>query len=181
MKRINEIFYSVQGEGYYTGTPAVFVRFSGCNLQCDFCDTEHNGNTLMSNEEIVEAVCSYPAVHVVLTGGEPGLQIDPSLVSLLKEAGKFLQIETNGTIALPEGIDWVTCSPKTEGDLSVKRIDELKVVYTGQDISGYRKIPAKVYMLQPCSCENTDEVVEYVKANPGWRLSLQTHKLISIR
>ena len=91
--RINEIFYSLQGEGYWTGTPAVFVRFSGCNLKCGFCDTEHGGFVDMSEEEIVAAVNSFPARHVVLTGGEPALQISVSLLSRLKGYGNMCRLK----------------------------------------------------------------------------------------
>lgn len=97
MRKINEIFYSLQGEGYHTGTPAIFVRFSGCNLKCDFCDTQHEEGTMMTDEEIITEVKKYPAVTVVLTGGEPSLWIDDQLIDLLHQAGKYVTIETNGT------------------------------------------------------------------------------------
>lgn len=180
MRKINEIFYSLQGEGHHTGTPAVFVRFSGCNLKCDFCDTAHQSGVEMSDEAIVEAVSAYPCRMVILTGGEPGLWIDDALIEALHRAGKYIAIETNGTQVLPEGIDWVTCSPKEGAPLHVRRIDEVKVVYTGQDVTPYLYLPAKEHFLQPCSCRNTEEVVAYIKAHPQWRLSLQTHKLIHI-
>lgn len=111
MKKINEIFYSLQGEGFHVGTPAVFVRFSGCNLECEFCDTRHEEGVMMSDEEILEQVCQYPCKTVILTGGEPGLWVDEDLVAALHKAGKYVCIETNGTCVLPESIDWVTCSP----------------------------------------------------------------------
>lgn len=180
MKRINEIFYSLQGEGYHTGTPAIFVRFSGCNLRCDFCDTSHEEGILMTDEEIIRKVCDYPSQVVILTGGEPSLWIDETLISLLHAAGKYICIETNGTRALPESIDWITCSPKEGFPIVLQRIDEVKVVYTGQDVSQYTSIPARYHFLQPCSCRNTKEVVEYILHHPEWRLSLQTHKLIHI-
>ena len=180
MRKINEIFYSLQGEGHHTGTPAVFVRFSGCNLKCDFCDTAHQSGVEMSDEAIVEAVSAYPCRMVILTGGEPGLWIDDALIEALHRAGKYIAIETNGTQVLPEGIDWVTCSPKEGAPLHVRRIDEVKVVYTGQDVAPYLSLPAQDHFLQPCSCRNTEEVVAYIKAHPQWRLSLQTHKLIHI-
>lgn len=180
MRKINEIFYSLQGEGFHTGTPAVFVRFSGCNLKCSFCDTQHEEGVLLSDEEIIAQVNSYPCRMVILTGGEPGLWIDEQLIEKLHEAGKYVAIETNGTCVLPENIDWVTCSPKG-APLKVKRIDEVKVVYQGQDVSPYLELPARQHFLQPCSCQNTEEVIEYIKAHPQWRLSLQTHKLIDIR
>lgn len=180
MKKINEIFYSLQGEGYHTGTAAVFVRFSGCNLHCSFCDTQHTSGEWMTDEAIVEAVNKFPAPTVILTGGEPGLWVDDALVEALHTAGKYICIETNGTRQLPAGIDWVTCSPKENAPLEITKIDEVKVVYTAQDISVYEQLPASRFYLQPCSCSNTTEVVEYIKVHPLWRLSLQTHKLIDI-
>lgn len=190
--RINEIFYSLQGEGYFTGTPAVFLRMSGCNLKCSFCDTDHEDYTEMSPVQIAEALRAYPARHVVITGGEPSLQLDQMLVDLLHDEGWFIQIETNGTNQLPEEIDWVTCSPKPgpTGEITVRlrHIDELKVVYEGQDVESIaNSIPAMHYFLQPCSSQrypggsNTADTVAYILTHPHWRLSLQTHKLIDIQ
>lgn len=181
MKKINEIFYSLQGEGFHTGTPAVFVRFSGCNLRCGFCDTRYETGVEMSDEEILAEVQQYPCRMVILTGGEPGLWVDEALVDALHRIGKYVCIETNGTQVLPENIDWVTCSPKEGGLLRLKRIDEVKVVYVGQDVSPYLALPASQHFLQPCSCQNTEEVVAYIQEHPQWRLSLQTHKLIHIQ
>mgnify|MGYP002624515790 CR=1 FL=1 len=195
MYKINEIFYSLQGEGANTGTAAVFVRFSGCNLQCEFCDTDHAEGKLMTALDIVDAVARYTAAPlVVLTGGEPALFIDNDLVSLLHGTGKTVAIETNGTSFLPVGIDWVTLSPKTgvEGGelkpLILSRCNELKVVYTGQDLAQYDHITAEHRFLQPCYVDdeeqrrhNIDITVEAVKQHPEWRLSLQTHRLIGIR
>lgn len=181
MKKINEIFYSLQGEGYHTGTPAVFVRFSGCNLTCSFCDTEHETGIFMSDEEILSALSAYPSDVVILTGGEPSLWVDDAFIELLHQAGKYICIETNGTRILPAATDWVTCSPKQNAPVELKHIDEVKVVYTGQDLSSYIQLSASHYYLQPCSCSNTKEVVEYILLHPKWRLSLQTHKLIDIQ
>lgn len=181
MKRVNEIFYSLQGEGYFTGTPAVFVRFSGCNLTCAFCDTEHVSGVRMSDEEIVETIRAYPAHHVVFTGGEPGLQLTFELVEKVKAIGKFVQVETNGTVPLPSNVDWITCSPKVDGEVVILHPNELKVVYTGQDMKPYEEMKAGVYFLQPCSCSNTEEVIAYILEHPQWRLSLQTHKLLNIQ
>lgn len=181
MKKINELFYSIQGEGHFTGMPAIFVRFSGCNLKCDFCDTDHEEGTLYSDDEIIAQIVSFPAKHVVLTGGEPGLHITDELVSKIKETGRFVQIETNGTCVLPKNIDWVTCSPKENGVLKVTHIDELKVVFVGQDMIPYQSIQSKVRYLQPCSMTNTNEVMGYILEHPEWRLSLQTHKMLNIR
>ncbi len=184
-----EIFYSLQGEGVYTGIPAVFVRFSGCNLKCSFCDTDHlSGASLMTASEIIRQVSDYPAKHIVLTGGEPSMHIDMDLIQNFRNhiPGVFIQIETNGTIysdAL-EKIDWITCSPKT-GQRILPQIDELKVVMLPDedfDPEYFANLyhEAGVKCLQPCSCSNTDDVVSYILEHPHWRLSLQTHKYIGI-
>ena len=179
MRKINEIFYSLQGEGFHTGTPAVFVRFYGCNLKCSFCDTRHEEGILMSDEEILQTISVFPSNVIILTGGEPSLWIDQTFIDLLHRAGKYICIETNGTNPLPEGIDWVTCSPKG-APLRLSHMDEVKVVYTGQDLTEYENLKAAWHFLQPCSCRNIKEVVEYILDHPRWRLSLQTHKLINI-
>lgn len=181
MRKINEIFYSLQGEGYHTGTPAVFVRFSGCNLKCSFCDTQHEEGVMMTDEEILAEVNKYPTTIVILTGGEPALWIDDVLIDRLHRAGKYVCIETNGTKPLPAAIDWVTCSPKQGAEVKLKRVNEVKVVYEGQDLSVYEGLPAEHFFLQPCSCLNTDATVACVMQHPRWRLSLQTHKLIHIQ
>jgi len=196
MYRINEIFHSLQGEGYHSGTPAVFVRFSGCNLRCAFCDTQHQQGTMMSLQEIVDEINQYPlAPLVVLTGGEPSLFIDEAFVEELKQkTRKRIAIETNGTRPLPSNLDWVTLSPKTAfegGDTEpclLQRCDELKVVYLGQDLSQYDSIEARHRFLQPCYCEdavqraaNMKACVEAVMTHPGWRLSLQVHRVLEIR
>lgn len=196
--RINEIFYSLQGEGFWTGTPAVFVRFSGCNLRCPFCDTAHQAFTPMSADDIL-AACSKAAEGpvVVLTGGEPGLQVDAALIEVLHGAGYRVHIETNGTVALPGGIDWVTLSPKEdvpglkgEGRVVLEKADEVKAVYAeGGDPERWAAFPAQWHFLQPCdepgdpakSRRNTEATVEYIKRHPQWRLSLQTHKYLNIR
>ena len=181
MRKINEIFYSLQGEGYHTGTPAVFIRFSGCNLNCPFCDTAHKEGDWMSDEEILTRVESFPTQHVILTGGEPSLFIDEAFVEALHKAGKYVCIETNGTQKLPRNIDWVTCSPKENAPVVLDKIDEVKVVYTGQQLEQYALMHAAYHYLQPCSCTNTYEVVDYILKHPFWKLSLQTHKLIHIQ
>ena len=195
MYKINEIFHSLQGEGYYTGTPAVFVRFSGCNLRCAFCDTQHQEGRMMTLKEIVEEVEKYPnAPLVVLTGGEPSLFIDQDFVEALKITGKRVAIETNGTRLLPSNLDWVTLSPKTgfaggeEEPCVLKKCDELKVVYLGQDLKQYDDIKADHKFLQPCFLKdeiqrqaNMKACVEAVMNNPGWRLSLQIHRALGIR
>ena len=195
MYKINEIFHSLQGEGYNTGTASVFIRLSGCNLHCAFCDTRHEEGTMMSLPEIVEQVMRYPnAPLIVLTGGEPSLWIDEDFVAGLKMmTGKRIAIETNGTRPLPHGIDWVTLSPKTDlgdsGDLPVvlTRCDELKVVYLGQDLTQYDHITATYRYLQPCWVKDEEQcrrnmldTVQAVLRHPEWRLSLQTHRILDI-
>jgi 7-carboxy-7-deazaguanine synthase len=180
-KKVNEIFYSLQGEGFHTGTPAVFVRFSGCDLHCPFCDTQHETGVMMRDEEIVSAACRWPATMVVLTGGEPSLWVDEPLLTLLHGAGKYVTIETNGTRPLPAGIDWVTCSPKEGAEVVLEHIDELKVVYQGQSLEPYERFATSRRFLQPCSKKNVAETIECVKRNPAWRLSLQTQLLVGIR
>ena len=196
MFRINEIFHSLQGEGFHTGTPAVFVRFSGCNLRCAFCDTQHQEGRMMSLQEIIGEILKYPnAPMVVLTGGEPSLFIDESFVAELKQqTGKFIAIETNGTRSLPKGLDWVTFSPKSGfdgGDVEpcvLTSCNELKVVYLGQDLRQYDGIKAGHRFLQPCFSEdevqrqaNMRACVDAVMSTPGWRLSLQIHRVLRIR
>lgn len=182
--KVNEIFYSLQGEGFHTGTPAVFVRFSGCNLRCPWCDTDFSAHTEMTEQQIVEKVLelSGPGSFVVLTGGEPSLQATDSLVRLLQDNGCYVTMETNGTHAVPESLDWVTCSPKPNSKVVLGMASEVKVVYEGQDVERWREVvKANHYFLQPCSCANTADVVAYILEHPWWRLSLQTHKLIDIR
>ncbi|MDE5800699.1 MAG: 7-carboxy-7-deazaguanine synthase QueE [Paramuribaculum sp.] len=189
--RVNEIFYSLQGEGFFTGTAAVFIRLSGCNLRCSFCDTDHEAGCEMSAQEIADTILPYPTRHAVITGGEPGLQLSDRLVNLLHSLGYFIQVETNGTRELPEGIDWITCSPKY-APVVLRRVDELKVVYEGKQslaalMAAKSTIPAKHLSVQPChtpdperNAEILAECIDFVKANPEWRLSLQTHKLLNI-
>lgn len=200
MRKVNEIFYSLQGEGHHTGYPSVFVRFSGCNLACPFCDTDHNDGVPMDDETIVHAVKLYTANWIVLTGGEPALAIDDDFIHLLKRAtGKKIAIETNGTVALPAGIDWVTVSPKFGicgagegvGDVVVSRADEIKVVDTGQDLEPYFNLLCRdektLMYLQPCHVPDQEQnirnrlrTVRRVLEDPRWTLSVQLHKFLNI-
>lgn len=192
--RVNEIFYSLQGEGFHTGTPAVFVRLSGCNLQCPFCDTDHNEGKEMSEGEIVEEVARHPATLVVMTGGEPALQLTESLVELLHWLGKTVAVETNGTLQLPSNVDWVTLSPKDAflGETAtpvLTKADEMKLIYDGKNEPRlYENIEVRYRFLQPCDTGDEEEnkkiikqTIEYCKEHPQWRLSLQTHKFLNIR
>lgn len=189
--RVNEIFYSLQGEGRHTGTPAVFIRFSGCNLKCSFCDTDHQPFTEMTEEDIARRIKEYPARFVVLTGGEPTMQLTPKLTDMLHAGGYYIAMETNGTYSLPDGcsVDWITCSPKGK-PLRIGRIDELKVVYEGDDamVDKYAAVEAGEYRLQPCDVKddirnkrNLQGAIDYCLRHPEWKLSLQTHKIIDVR
>lgn len=194
MMKVNEIFYSLQGEGYHSGTPAVFVRFSGCNLRCPFCDTQHEEGIEMSETEIVEAVKTYPASLVVVTGGEPAMQLTEGLVDTLHAAGKYVSVETNGTLPLPKNVDWITLSPKdswvgSQAAPVLSRADELKLLFDGtHEPSLYSHIAVAHRFLQPCDMGNDarnaeimQATVDYIKKNPAWRLSLQIHKILKIR
>ena len=168
MWKIHKIYYSLIGEGFFTGTPAVFICFAGCNLRCSFCDAANLEGSNMSLYQIVNEIKKYPnAHHIVLTGGEPAIFIDQDFVDAIKRTGKRIIIETNGTKALPDGIDWITLSPKYSfagGDaapLLLKECNELRVVYLGQDISQYEGIKADYRYLQPCFCEE-EEMRKYI-------------------
>lgn len=195
MKKINEIFYSIQGEGFHAGTPAIFIRFSGCNLHCPFCDTKHESGTLMSDEVIMKEVANYPARLVILTGGEPSLFVTEAFIDGLHKIGKYVAIETNGTHPLPDSIDWITLSPKDgfcpKADIKLTGCDELKLVYNGQpetDIEHYTTIPAKHYYLQPCDTREASKnkkimqrTVRYCLRHPLWNVSIQLHKVLNVR
>lgn len=192
--KVNEIFYSLQGEGFNTGTPAVFIRFSGCNLECPFCDTRHQEGKEMTEGDIIEEVSRHKALLVVLTGGEPALQLTESLVEMLHLLGKTVAVETNGTVELPKNVDWITLSPKDMflGEKAapiLKEADELKVVFDGEnEPKFYGNIKINHRFLQPCDTgdaeknkEITKKTIEFCKEHPQWRLSLQTHKILNIR
>ena len=186
--RVKEIFYSLQGEGCHTGIPAVFVRFSGCNLRCPWCDTDFTTFTEMALEDIVTAVQRLQTAkgcYVILTGGEPSLQADENLIQALHREGYKVAIETNGTHPIPEGIDWITCSPKEGSTLTLAFAHEVKVVYAGINPEHWRQeIDTNHWLLQPLDRDghaNTQEVIHYILEHPDWRLSIQTHKLLGLR
>lgn len=191
--RVNEIFHSIQGEGVNAGVPAVFVRFSGCNLSCPFCDTDHAGATAMTAGDIVAEINRYPATLVVLTGGEPSMQADSGLVAAIRAAGRKVAVETNGTRPLPANVDFVTLSPKDAFCASAKLVldecDELKVVFCGDNNPArYDRIKARHRVLQPCDTGDTvrnvalaAEALDYCLAHPQWRLGLQLHKILNVR
>ena len=207
MYRVNEIFFTLQGEGAHSGIPAVFVRFSGCNLRCPWCDTDFTDSTPMTAEQIVSTMLDlYDTPNerrkmCVLTGGEPSLQVDKPLIDVLHKAGFYICIETNGTHPLPEGIDWITCSPKEGTKLALKKVNEVKVVFTGTyNPEIWRtQLEAEHWMLQPLRYngelllesgidewaddknDNLDETVRYILTHPFWRLSVQLHKIAGLR
>lgn len=204
MYRVNDIFYSLQGEGHNTGRAAVFIRFAGCNLRCSFCDTEFDTYREMTAEEIVAAIITYPARFVVLTGGEPTLQVDEAFVDLLHQHGFEVAMESNGTRQAPQNLDWLTVSPKSllpsdwRGKYQGRMPDEIKVIFEDEiSLSDMLKnIPFQseggeeklYYYLQPCDTGNAERnaiiinrCIDYIKEHPQWRLSLQTHKLIGFK
>jgi 7-carboxy-7-deazaguanine synthase (Cx14CxxC type) len=206
---VKEIYYTLQGEGANTGMPAVFCRFAGCNLWsgrekdraeavCRFCDTDFvgtdgpGGGRFATADELARAVeAAWPAASqghrfVVCTGGEPMLQLDAGLVDALRARGFLIAIETNGTLPVLDGIDWICVSPKAHAPLVVTRGDELKLVYPQQDAAPERfeGLDFRYFSLQPMDGPtrelNTRLALEYCKAHPRWRLSLQVHKLLGI-
>ncbi len=202
---IKEIFYSLQGEGYHTGRPAVFCRFTGCNLWsgrekdrtkaiCQFCDTDFVGadaGKFDSPQALVQQVAkNWPSTKppfVVCTGGEPLLQLDTPLIKAFHQAGFEIAIETNGTLAAPPDIDWICVSPKADAPLVLTSGDELKLVYPQPDATPemFEQLDFKYFYLQPMDGikrqENTQLAVAYCLAHPQWRLSVQTHKGLGIR
>ena len=192
---IVEIFHSVQGEAFHAGIPHVFIRFGNCNLRCEWCDTDFMTFEEMELKEIIDKVLSFNCKRVIFTGGEPCLQDLETIGTELKKHGFNLSIETNGTIPVPEIIDWICVSPKDQvyPNVAIKQRtgDELKVVYCGQELSLYDELKDGFdhLFIQPCYLEN--ESVEWngknfiqteslVKKNPEWRLSLQTHKWMGV-
>ncbi len=208
MYKIKEIYYTLQGEGAQTGRAAVFCRFTGCNLWsgreedrakaiCQFCDTDFWGTDGLnggrySAEELAEKVFSLWDAHgkgkpyVVCTGGEPLLQLDAKMVAAFHAKGLEVAIETNGTIEVPEGVDWVCVSPKANTEIIVMKGSELKLVFPQQNAEPERfsHFSFEHFFLQPMdSAEreaNTQKSIKYCLENPQWRLSLQTHKLLNI-
>jgi 7-carboxy-7-deazaguanine synthase (Cx14CxxC type) len=199
---VKELFYTLQGEGGQAGRPAVFLRFAGCNLwsgreqdrasaQCRFCDTDFVGGDRYGDAAtLVDAVAAlWPdggAPYVVCTGGEPSLQLDAPLIDALHAKGFEVAIETNGTRALPAGVDWVCVSPKAGTDIVVTSGDELKLVWpqVGLDPAALEGLAFHHHFLQPMDgpdrAANTQACIQYCLTHPRWRLSLQTHKILGI-
>lgn len=193
--RVNEIFYSIQGEGAHTGTPCVFIRLSGCNLKCPFCDTDFKDYKEMDEYEIVDAVCelSTECEFVVITGGEPTICDTTFLIYLLHKNGYWVAMESNGTCKPPFNVNWLTISPKepfvgNAGKVIVKKCNELKLVFDGKNEPQDYGIKAQHYYLQPCDTGDVElnkkiveQCVKYIKENPKWKISLQTQKILSVR
>lgn len=207
--KIKEIFYTLQGEGAQAGRPAVFCRFSGCNLWsgreedrhkaiCQFCDTDFwgtdglNGGRYASAKDLAGKIASlWPDLsegkpYVVCTGGEPMLQLDQALVDALHDIGFEIAVETNGTIEAPQGIDWICVSPKAHTEIIITQGQELKLVYPQTDAlpHQFKDLDFEHFYLQPmdgtATQENTQACVQFCMEHPQWKLSLQTHKMLNI-
>ena len=206
---IKEIFYTLQGEGTHAGRPAVFCRFTGCNLWtgreedrstavCQFCDTDfvgtdgEGGGKFKTPQAVAASINSlWPEAfsdhkYVVFTGGEPLLQLDKLLIDAMHDVGFEVAIETNGTIEVPDGVDWICVSPKMGSQLVVKKGNELKVVIpqAEQALDAYTALDFEHFYVQamdgPLQKENIKIAIAYCKQHPQWKLSLQTHKLLQI-
>jgi 7-carboxy-7-deazaguanine synthase len=184
---IAETFYSVQGEGYWTGTPAFFIRLAGCSVGCSWCDTAYGKKHEEYARELIATAKREAARHVVITGGEPTDHDLTDLVDGLRAAGKFVQLETSGCRPVLAKFDWITVSPKCPADLlGQKSGDECKVVFAWPRawIPAYLQLGFKHFFIQPLATHdktNAAEALEYVKAHPQWRLSLQTHKVLGVQ
>jgi len=204
---VKECYLTVQGEGAQAGIAAVFLRFAGCNLWsglerdrskavCQFCDTDFvgtngpGGGKFKTATELVDHVAGFwPKTGqkwVVCTGGEPALQLDASLIEAFHERDFKIAIETNGTLALPEGLDWICVSPKADAPLVQKQGHELKLVYPQRENrpEDFKDLKFDVFSLQPLDDKNqaahSEAAFKYCLENPTWRLSVQTHKYIGV-
>ena len=208
MYTVKEIYFTLQGEGYHTGRPAVFIRFTGCNLWtglewdrqsaiCNWCDTDFVGTDgpnggKYSAIEITNIISdlwpeSQPSrPYIVCTGGEPLLQMDNTLIETIHDAGFEIGLETNGTILPPQGIDWICVSPKSKADFILKKGNELKIVFPQSGISPrqHENLEFDHFFIQPMDGEKQKENIkkseEFVFKHPQWKLSLQTHKIMGI-
>jgi len=201
---VHEIFASLQGEGLQSGRVAVFLRFAGCNLwngheadrataRCRFCDTDFvGGSRYLDAGSLADAVlASWPGGRenrlVVITGGEPGLQLDAPLVMALRRLGFRVAVESNGTLPLPEGLDWICISPKAGAPLVITRGDELKLVYPQPDLDPavFESLDFAHFLLQPMDGAareaNTVQALRYCLDHPRWRLGVQLHKILGLR
>ena len=206
---VKEIFYTLQGEGAQAGLPAVFLRFSGCNLWtgreadrstavCQFCDTDFVGTDGVNGDKFADAASlaakvaslwpqpSHDHRLVVCTGGEPLLQLDEAAIHALHQQGFRIAVETNGTVKAPEGIDWICVSPKSDAPLNQTSGQELKLVFPQSKARPelFEALDFDHFLLQPMDsdqqADNTRAAIQYCLDHPQWRLSLQTHKIIGI-
>ena len=207
MYTIKEIYFTQQGEGYHTGRPAVFLRFTGCNLWtgfeidresaiCPWCDTDFVGmdgpyGGKYSADQVAETVQrmwpeNEKKPYLVCTGGEPLLQMDDEFISTVHRSDFEIGIETNGTKIPPEGIDWICVSPKANAEFILKKGHELKIVFpqSGMNPRQYQDLDFDHFFIQPMDGpnqgENIEKSKEFVVKNPKWKLSLQTHKILGI-
>ncbi|RKD90244.1 7-carboxy-7-deazaguanine synthase QueE [Mangrovibacterium diazotrophicum] len=195
---VNEIFYSLQGEGSRAGIPNIFIRLSKCNLNCWFCDTEFESGESYSLEQLLDEISQFPCKNIIWTGGEPALQLTEEIVGFFKERGYYQAIETNGTKPLPSNLDFVTCSPKQVTAEQLKRnfpngVSEMKCIFNENPEYAIEELPeAQHYFLSPVFLGKEKErmdmdknilqrCIDYILANPGWQLSIQQHKVWNIR
>lgn len=186
--KVNEIFYSLQGEGARTGEPSIFIRLAECNLTCNFCDTEFNSFKEMSLEEIKEECLKYNSKWIVWTGGEPSMQLTESIVDYFKEWKQA--IETNGSNKVPDNLDWICVSPKVAEHVlkrNFKKVNELKyIIHPGRQIPK-PEIESDYYYVSPMSNgdkiskENLEYCIILCLKNPSWRMTVQNHKIWGIR
>jgi organic radical activating enzyme len=190
--KINEIFYSLQGEGFRIGSANIFCRFAGCNLDCWYCDTEFDYFRELSLADIRKEFAQYDCKNIILTGGEPLQQVDDEFIEYFKSWGFYLCVETNGTIKAPEGLDYICVSPKVKDKQIIhlwkdRKINELRYVLSNKMPLPHPMLSADNYFISPMNNEdslndvNVDYCIKLIKENPTWRLSSQIHKVWKIR
>ena len=186
--KVNEIFYSLQGEGARVGEPSIFIRLSKCNLSCIFCDTEFESQIEMSIDEIKKEISKYPASWIVWTGGEPTLQLNKEVVSHFRNYKQA--IETNGTNPIDYNLDWICVSPKVAEHVvakNFKKVNELKYVMMDKKPLPQPSIKADHYFLSPMAvgdyipAENMKHCIKLCLENPQWKMTMQNHKIWSVR
>jgi len=204
--RVKEVFYSIQGEGVRSGQAAVFCRFSGCNrsreketpLSCPFCDTDFlgtdgpGGGVFDGPQSLADHLVSFwpqdrsGEPYLIFTGGEPALQLDEPLLRAVKEKGFSTAVETNGSLPLPPGLEWITVSPKPGSSLRISQGDELKLLFPiGLDPEDFKKLRFDHFLLQPVSGPDFQASAracyDYILEHPSWRLSLQLHRILNVK
>jgi organic radical activating enzyme len=191
MLRVNEIFYSIQGEGARAGEPSIFIRLTGCDLKCTFCDTEFASGKDMNLVALRNHIAEWPCRWIVWTGGEPMLQLTEEVIAFFHEAGYKQAVESNGNHPIPRSLDWIVVSPKVAEHVvkrhNPKGVDELRYVrHAGHMDVPHPAISAKHYFLSPIfdgftpNAANVKHCMELALANPQWKISLQLHKIIGV-